>query len=92
MAGTLETVAQKGRAGFYDGWVAEATDREMARHGGLITLDDLRRYRVRDRQPVRGSYRGYEAVSMPPSSSGGIHLVQMLNILEGYDLKKPGWR
>jgi gamma-glutamyltranspeptidase / glutathione hydrolase len=58
--------------------------------GGLITLEDLKAYRVTERQPVRGTYHGYEIVSMPPPSSGGVHVIQMLNILEGYDLKKLG--
>ncbi len=62
----------------------------MARHGGLITRADLAAYRSVDREPVRGTYRGVDVVSMPPPSSGGAHLVQMLNILEGYDIRALG--
>ncbi len=89
LARTLRTIAEKGAAGFYSGWVAEAIAAEM-RDGGLISGADLKAYRVVEREPVRGAYRGYEIVSMPPPSSGGAHLIEMLNILEGYDLKPLG--
>jgi len=62
----------------------------MKKGGGLITREDLKKYRAVEREPVRGTYQGYEIVSMPPPSSGGVHVIQMLNILEGYDLKKLG--
>jgi gamma-glutamyltranspeptidase/glutathione hydrolase len=62
----------------------------MNKNGGIITLQDLERYEAIEREPVRGTYRGYEIVSMPPPSSGGVVLVQMLNILEGFDLRKIG--
>src|SRR6202022_2815786 len=58
--------------------------------GGLITEQDLARYEAKEREPVRGSYRGYEIVSMPPPSAGGVALVEMLNILEGYELESMG--
>jgi gamma-glutamyltranspeptidase/glutathione hydrolase len=89
LAKTLSAISEQGKAGFYEGWVADALVAEM-RDGGAITRDDLAAYRVIEREPVRGSYRGYEVISMPPPSSGGAHLIQMLNILEGYDLKALG--
>ncbi len=89
LAKTLRTIAERGAAGFYSGWVAEAIATEM-RYGGLITAADLKAYRVVEREPVRGTYRGYEIISMPPPSSGGTHLIEMLNILEGYDLRPLG--
>ena len=64
----------------------------MERLGGLITREDLRRYRALERQPVRGTYRGCEICGMPPPSSGGIALVEMLNILEGYPIAALGFR
>ena len=60
--------------------------------GGIMTADDLKNYRAVERAPVRGTYRGYDIVSMPPPSSGGVALIEMLNILEGYDLGKLGAR
>jgi gamma-glutamyltranspeptidase/glutathione hydrolase len=90
LAKTLTAIAEKGRAGFYEGEVAERIAAEMKAGNGLITLDDLKAYRVVEREPVRGNYRGFEIVSMPPPSSGGAHLVQMLNILEGFDMKAAG--
>lgn len=89
LAKVLREIADKGTAGFYEGWVADAIAGEM-RDGGLITADDLKAYRVVEREPVRGTYRGYEVISMPPPSSGGAHLIQMLNVLEGYNLKQLG--
>ncbi|MAT91323.1 MAG: gamma-glutamyltransferase [Halioglobus sp.] len=90
LAWTLEQIARKGRAGFYAGEVARRIDSEMRRGGGLITAADLAAYEVVEREPVRGRYRGFEVVSAPPPSSGGIHIVQMLNILEGFDLAAMG--
>jgi gamma-glutamyltranspeptidase/glutathione hydrolase len=91
LARTLERIAADGPQGFYEGETARLLVEEMARVGGFITLEDLKAYRARKREPIRGTYRGYEIVSMPPPSSGGIGLVQMLNILEGYDLKATGF-
>jgi gamma-glutamyltranspeptidase/glutathione hydrolase len=71
--------------------VAELIEREMRRGGGLITRADLKAYRAVVRAPLRGSYRGYEVLSAPPPSSGGTVLLQMLNVLEGYDLQKAGF-
>ncbi len=90
LAKTLIAIRDLGAGGFYDGAVADLIVAEMKRGGGLITLEDLKNYRPVEREPVRGTYQGYEIVSMPPPSSGGVHVIQMLNILEGYDLKKLG--
>ena len=88
LARSLERIAERGPAGFYEGETALAVEAEMRAHGGLITREDLRSYAARKRVPVRGSYRGYEVLSMPPPSSGGTVLIEMLNVLEGYDLGK----
>src|SRR5262245_3853831 len=90
LARTLERIATQGPAGFYQGETALALEKEMLAHGGLITRDDLKNYAARKRTPIKGTYRGYEIVSMPPISSGGVAVIQMLNILEGYDLAKMG--
>jgi gamma-glutamyltranspeptidase/glutathione hydrolase len=86
LARTLARIRDRGRDGFYKGETARLVAEEMRRNGGLITEADLAAYVAKERKPVRGSYRGYEIISMPPPSSGGIALVEMLNILEGYDL------
>ena len=90
LAKSLKLIAQRGRAGFYEGPIAQAIEAEMKRHGGLLTQQDLRNYKVVEREPVRGDYRGYQIVSMPPPSSGGAHIVQILNMLERYPLKDYG--
>jgi gamma-glutamyltranspeptidase / glutathione hydrolase len=90
LAKTLKAIRDQGAAGFYQGWVAEAIAAEMKQGGGLITLEDLAQYHVVEREPVRGSYRAFDVVSMPPPSSGGTHLIELLNVLEGYDLKPLG--
>src|SRR5262245_49857327 len=90
LARTLERIATQGPAGFYQGETALALEKEMLAHGGLITRDDLKNYAARKRTPITGTYRGYEIISMPPISSGGVAVIQMLNILEGYDLAKMG--
>jgi gamma-glutamyltranspeptidase / glutathione hydrolase len=90
LARTLQRIASRGRQGFYEGETAALIEREMIGHGGLITRDALRAYEAKKRAPVRGTYRGYEVTSVPPPSSGGTALVEMLNILEGYDLKAAG--
>ena len=91
LARTLERIAAEGPAGFYEGLTAELIEKEMKRTGGLITRADLRAYQPQRRAPVRGTYRGYEVLSIPPPSSGGTALVEMLNILEGYDLRTHGF-
>jgi gamma-glutamyltranspeptidase/glutathione hydrolase len=90
LARTLERIAASGPAGFYEGETALAVEKDMLAHGGLITRADLNQYKAIRRTPVTGTYRGYEIISMPPISSGGVALVEMLNILEGYDLVKMG--
>src|SRR6185369_6728438 len=72
------------------GETALALEKEMLAHGGLITREDLKKYTAKTRVPVKGTYRGYEVFSMPPPSSGGIGVIEMLNVLEGYDLAKMG--
>lgn len=90
LAHTLELIRDNGADGFYRGENAERLASFMADIGGLITEEDLAAYAAREREPIRGTYRGYEIVSMPPPSSGGVGIVQMLNILEGFDLAELG--
>ncbi len=91
LAKTYRLIAAKGRDVFYKGEIAEAIEKEMKASGkGLITREDLGDYQPMMRTPVRGSYRGYEIISMAPPSSGGTHILQLLNILEGYDMAKLG--
>jgi gamma-glutamyltranspeptidase / glutathione hydrolase len=91
LARTLERIATQGPAGFYAGETAMLLEKEMLAHGGLITRDDLKNYAAIRRAPVTGAYRGYEVISMPPPSSGGVALLEMLNVLEGYDVKAMGF-
>jgi gamma-glutamyltranspeptidase/glutathione hydrolase len=91
LARTLQRIADQGPTGFYEGETALLIEKEMKEHKGLITREDLKSYQPKRRDPVRGTYRGYEIISMPPPSSGGVALVQMLNILEGNDLKGNGY-
>ena len=88
LAWTLEQIKKFGRDGFYKGKVAELLIKQVSSLGGYITLEDLEKYQPVEREPVAGTYRGYEIISMPPPSSGGIALVQLMNILENYNL--PG--
>jgi gamma-glutamyltranspeptidase/glutathione hydrolase len=88
LAATLEALAEQGRDGFYAGPVAERLVAGVSGAGGIWTLDDLAQYRVVEREPVRGEYRGWSIVSAAPPSSGGILLVEMLNMLAGYDLDR----
>jgi len=90
LAHTLELIQADGRDGFYKGENAKRLADYMAANGGIITEEDLELYQPVEREPIRGNYRGYEIVSMPPPSSGGVALGQMLNILEGYDLSAMG--
>ena len=91
LARTLERIAAK-PDDFYHGSLAQDLAAAVQKGGGLITADDLARYAVKEREPVRGTYRGYEVISAPPPSSGGTVLIESLNILEGYDLAKMGDR
>ncbi|HXW48219.1 MAG TPA: gamma-glutamyltransferase [Xanthobacteraceae bacterium] len=86
LADTLETIARQGPRTFYEGPVAQKIAAAVQAAGGVMTTDDLKNYQATERAPLRGTYRGYELVSMPPPSSGGVELIEMLNILEGYDL------
>jgi gamma-glutamyltranspeptidase/glutathione hydrolase len=90
LAATLEAVAAKGPSGFYEGKTAERLIDAIRADGGIMTLDDLKTYRPVIRTAVRGTYRGHDIISMPLPSSGGVVLVEMLNILEGYKLKEMG--
>src|SRR3989475_5602025 len=88
LAATFARLQQRGANEFYEGQTARLIVDDMKRHNGLITTEDMRGYVAKERAPLRGNYRGYEIISMPPPSSGGAVLLEMLNILEGYDLKK----
>jgi gamma-glutamyltranspeptidase/glutathione hydrolase len=88
LAATLARLQKKGPREFYEGETARLIAEDMERHHGLITRDDLLGYAAKERAPLHGSYRGFGIVSMPPPSAGGAVLLEMLNILEGFDLKK----
>jgi len=88
LAQTFARLQRFGPNEFYEGETARLIAADMKRHNGLMTLEDLRGYVAKERTPVRGNYRGYEIISMPPPSSGGAVLIEMLNILEGFDLAK----
>ncbi len=90
LAGTLATIARDGPDGFYRGTVASRIAAGVRQHGGVMSEEDLADYRAVVRAPVTGTYRGYSLASMPPPSSGGVHLVQILNMLETFDLKTAG--
>jgi gamma-glutamyltranspeptidase/glutathione hydrolase len=88
LADTLKAIANNGPDGFYQGTVANEIAEAVRKAGGIMTADDLKNYRAIERPVVRGTYRGYDIVSMPPPSSGGVALIEMINILEGYDLAR----
>ncbi|MGH6994459.1 MAG: gamma-glutamyltransferase, partial [Stellaceae bacterium] len=90
LADTLQAIADGGPRAFYSGRIADEIADAVDQAGGIMSKDDLARYRAVERPVVRGTYRGYDIVSMPPPSSGGVTLIEMLNILEGYDLPKLG--
>jgi gamma-glutamyltranspeptidase / glutathione hydrolase len=90
LAATLETIGAKGAEGFYSGPVAQKIVEAVNAGGGRMTIEDLANYRAVERPPVRGTYRGYAVVSMPPPSSGGAHIIEILNILEGFPLAAQG--
>jgi gamma-glutamyltranspeptidase/glutathione hydrolase len=91
LAATLGRIRDQGRAGFYEGQTADFIVAEMQRGKGIITKQDLASYQPRWRTPLHGQYRGYDVVSFPPPSSGGVALLQMLQMLEPYNLGKAGW-
>ncbi|MGH7677508.1 MAG: gamma-glutamyltransferase [Gemmatimonadaceae bacterium] len=86
LARSLRAIAAGGADAFYKGWIADSIAAEMSRSNGLITRKDLAEYRAKERTPVKGTFRGYEIYSMPPPSSGGIALIEMLNMLESLSL------
>ena len=88
LAATFARLQRSGPNEFYEGETARLIAADMKRHNGLMTMEDLRGYVAKERTPLRGTYRGHEIISMPPPSSGGAVLLEMLNILEGYDLQK----
>jgi gamma-glutamyltranspeptidase/glutathione hydrolase len=87
---TLRAIATDGPDAFYKGWIADRIAEDMAANGGLITKADLAKYEAKERTPVRGTYNGFEIISMPPPSSGGVALIEMLNILEPFHLRAKG--
>lgn len=91
LAASLQRISDQGRDGFYKGTTADMIVAEMERNGGLISHEDLESYDAVWREPIRGEYRGYEIWSMPPPSSGGVVLLQILNMLEPYDIGELGW-
>jgi gamma-glutamyltranspeptidase/glutathione hydrolase len=88
---TLRAIATEGPDAFYKGWIADRIAEDLAANGGLITKADLAAYEAKERAPVKGTFRGYDIASMPPPSSGGVALVEMLNMLEAFDLKATGF-
>ncbi len=88
---TLKQILEKGKNGFYDGWVADSIVSQSIKNGGLIRKDDLKNYQPIERKPIYGNYKGFEIISMPPPSSGGIALIQALNILENFPISEFGW-
>jgi gamma-glutamyltranspeptidase/glutathione hydrolase len=91
LANTLKQLSEFGPDAFYKGEIAKLIVKEMERNGGLITLEDLSNYKIAERKPLNGQYKDYKIVSMPPSSSGGTHLIQMLNMLEEFPIKEMGF-
>ncbi|MBC3861217.1 gamma-glutamyltransferase [Undibacterium jejuense] len=90
LAHSLRLIADQGPKAFYEGEIAKKIVAEMQQHNGIISATDLKNYKAIERIPVTGNYRGYQIVSMPPPSSGGVHIVQMLNMLEHFPLKEQG--
>jgi gamma-glutamyltranspeptidase/glutathione hydrolase len=90
LAKTLQAIADGGADAFYKGWIADRIAEDMKANGGLITKADLAAYRAKERKPLTGRYRDFELICMPPPSSGGVGLIEMLNVLENFDLKKDG--
>jgi gamma-glutamyltranspeptidase/glutathione hydrolase len=87
---TLREIATKGPDAFYTGWIADSIAASMRANGGLISKKDLAQYSAKMRAPIRGKYHGYDLITMPPPSSGGVTMIEMLNILEHFDLPKLG--
>lgn len=87
LAKTLEKISKEGDKVFYEGEIAEAIVKSAQKAGSCITMEDLKNYHITVREPIKGSYRGYEIISSPPSSSGGTHIIEILNILENFDIQ-----
>jgi gamma-glutamyltranspeptidase/glutathione hydrolase len=87
LAKTMKAIATDGPDAFYTGWIADAIATDMAAHGGIITKADLAAYQAKERAPVKGTFLGYEITSMPPPSSGGVALIEMLNMLEALKIQ-----
>ncbi len=87
---TLRAIAEQGPDAFYTGWIADSIAATMRENHGLISKEDLAQYQAKMRAPIRGTYRGFELITMPPPSSGGVTMIEMLNILEQFDLPKLG--
>jgi gamma-glutamyltranspeptidase/glutathione hydrolase len=90
LAKSLRLIAKQGAKAFYQGEIATKIAKEMQSQGSTMTLGDLKAYKVVERQPIIGDYRGYKVVTMPPPSSGGVHLIEILNMLEHYPIKEDG--
>ncbi|MEJ6522209.1 gamma-glutamyltransferase [Shewanella bicestrii] len=90
LAHSLQLIAEKGTKGFYEGETAEKLVKAVQDAGGIMTLADLQHYKAVEREPVRGQYRGYDVVSMPPPSSGGVHIIEMLNVLQQFPIDQFG--
>jgi gamma-glutamyltranspeptidase/glutathione hydrolase len=90
LAESLKRIRDNGADGFYKGKTAQLIADFMKKHGGLITLEDLEQYEAEELKPLNATYRDYQIVAMPPPSSGGVTLINMLNIVEGYDLEELG--
>jgi gamma-glutamyltranspeptidase/glutathione hydrolase len=86
LAKTLKMIAEGGKDAFYTGEIAQAFVDAVQKYGGIITMEDMANYEVKVREPVRSTYRGYQLISAPPASSGGTHMIEILNILENFDI------
>ena len=91
LAKTLRILQKEGESAFYQGEIAKAMVRDIQKGGGILTLQDLKDYKVKWRKPLHGSYRGYDIITMPPPSSGGAHILEILNIIENADMAKLGF-
>jgi gamma-glutamyltranspeptidase/glutathione hydrolase len=90
LAKSLQAISEQGEKAFYQGQIAKNISQSVQQAGGLITLEDMKNYQAIEREVIKGDYRGYQVISMPPPSSGGIHIVQLLNMLENYPLAEYG--
>lgn len=90
LAWSLKKIANEGPEAFYEGEIGKRIADDMAQNGGYVTMDDLKNYKVEEMEPVWGEYKGYEICSMPPPSSGGVHIIQMLNILKAFPISYLG--